>query len=153
MEPFVFPVLVSATVAGPVAQDRNHKVIITSLRPLTPHSQLAGQSCWFYDLNVLGIWPLLSTAHSSFCRNPVMALVLSASFPHHASPLLPHFSACDLDDIISLLTSQEESLLQTAWRVGSSSWYSNYHSMVHKDQHGSPWWDTDKYRVITEKSL
>lgn len=149
--PFVFPVLVSAIAAVPVPQDRNHQVIITTLLFLTPRNQLAAQSGWFYDLNVSGIWPLLSAAHSSFCLDAVMALVLAASFPHHSSLPPPHFSSYDLDDIISWLTSQEESLLRTAWSAGSSSWFQVYQYMVQgpvwftmggQRQIGSNHWET-----------
>lgn len=96
---------------------KNLKVIIMPLLFLTPCRQLAAQSCWFSDLNMSGIWLLLSTTHSSFCLGFVVALVLvspalAASFPHYSSPPRPHFSSFDLGDIIFLLKSHEESFLQ-----------------------------------------
>lgn len=85
-----FPILVNAIATLPVAQDRNLRVIITPLLFLTPHIQLPVPSCWSCDLNVFGIWPLLSAALSSFCLDSVVALdlvspALAVSFLHYSS--------------------------------------------------------------------
>lgn len=103
-----FHILVNAIATLSIAQDWNLQVIMKSLFFLTPHIQLAAQSCWFYDLNVFGIWPFLSAALSSFCLDFVMALKLvslawAASFLHYFSPLPPRFSSYDVDYIIFFL--------------------------------------------------
>lgn len=140
-----------------VAQDWNLKVIITSLLFLTPHIQLAAQSCWLYDLNMFGIWPLLSAALSSFCVDFVIALelvspALAGSFPRNSSPLPPHLSSYDLGYIISLLQSYKEPLLYTAWSEGSSNRYWNYSSMARWSMDPLVWFIMElwKRRAIME---
>lgn len=132
--PLVSPISVNAIAAFRWLRIET-SVIITSLLFLTPHIQLAAQSCWLYDLNMFGIWPLLSAALSSFCVDFVIALelvspALAGSFPRNSSPLPPHLSSYDLGYIISLLQSYKESLLYTAWSEGSSNRYWNYSSMA-----------------------
>lgn len=118
-----------------VAQDQNLKVIITSLLFLTPHIQLAEQSCWFYDLNVYGTWPLLFLLPGFGRGLGIVSPFLAASILHDSSPPPPQCSSYDLDYIISFPQSHEEPLSSTMWSAGSSSQNSNYNSTVH----GSAW--------------